>query len=146
MVGNLKLTLIGPAEAVDLQGILVRFENEGTSPLAVIRCYRPGFYAGYRVEVKDSCGQIFGENRNVPACGTPYPLTEDALVVLPPGGSHEAAVDLRGYDLPPSRYLLRVTYATHEVWLNQVTRKPAGLEHLARGEWASNWIRVVLTK
>src|SRR5687768_5027125 len=137
---HMNLTLSGPCESKSFEGFFLRFENEGASALAFIRSFRPGFYANHRIEVRDSCGQIFSENRIVPCCGSPYPLTGDALIVLLPGGAKEVAVDVLGYRLPPGQYSLRVIYSTHETWLKQVTEKPEGFGHLARGSWESNWI------
>ena len=135
----LKLTLSGS----ELRGVLLRFENPGMSPAAIIRSYRPGYYASYDVSVVDAAGRRLLENVPVMCCGTPYPLTADALIVLPPGGAQEVALDTRGYAPPPGRYRVQVTYRTNRSWLDQVVEKPAGYEHLAEGEWTSN---EVLTK
>jgi hypothetical protein len=135
----MKLTLIG----TELRGLTLRFENPGTSPVAVIRSYRPGFYASYELSVVDVSGRRLRENAPVMCCGTPYPLTADALIVLPPGGAQEVAVDTLGYDLPAGPYRVQITYRTNRTWLERVVEKPAGFEHLAEGEWTSN---EVLTK
>jgi hypothetical protein len=135
----LKLTLTGD----ELRGMTLRFENAGTSPVAVIRSYRPGFYASYDVAVIDASGRRLRENADVMCCGTPYPLTADALIVLPPGGAQEVAVDTLGYALEPGRYRVSLTYRTNRSWLERVVEKPAGFEHLAEGEWTSNEVLTI---
>lgn len=137
----MKLTLIGD----ELRGLTLRFENDGPSPAAIIRSYRPGFYASHELTVLDASGRRLEENVDVMCCGTPYPLTADALIVIPPGGTADVAVDTFGYDLPPGRYRLRLTYGTNRTWLEQVDPKPAGFEHLVEGAWTSNELEV-LTK
>ena len=139
MAEKLKLTLTGD----QLRGLTLRFVNEGTSPAAVIRSYRPGFYASYEVAVFNASGRRLRENVPVKSCGTPYPLTADALILLPPGGAQEVAIDTRGYAPPPGPYRVQVTYRTNRSWLDRVVETPAGFEHLAEGEWTSN---DVLTK
>ncbi|HEX7902178.1 MAG TPA: hypothetical protein VF950_30745 [Planctomycetota bacterium] len=139
MAEKLKLTLNGS----EVRGVLLRFENLGTSPLAVIRSHRPGFYASYEAQLRDAAGDVQWETVPMLECGTPYPLTADGLVVLPPGGTHEAAVDTRGYELPPGRYTLQVTYRTNKHWLDLVTTDPPGFELVARGEWTSNVLDVL---
>jgi hypothetical protein len=130
----MKLTLIGDQR----RGLLLRFENPGTSPIAVIRSARPAFYATHDVRVLDAAGRRVGENQLVHCCGTPYPLGPDLLVVIPPGGAQEVAVDTLGYRLEPGEYRVQVTYRTNRAWLDKVTAKPAGFEHLVEGEWTSN--------
>jgi hypothetical protein len=134
---NLKISLTGPPEASDLRGVLIRFENRGMSPLAVIRSYRPGFYASHELRVTDAGHQAVDENVPVRCCGTPYALTADALITIPPGESREISVDSSGYALPPGRYRLEVRYRTNRAWLGKVSAKPAGFEHLAEGEWTT---------
>jgi hypothetical protein len=135
----MKLTLLGN----DPRGLTLRVQNDGMSPVAVIRSYRPGFYASHEVRIVDAAGNVLDENEIVRSCGTPYALTEDALVVVPPGESRELAVDTLGYRLAPGAYRVRVTYRTNRAWLDRVQNKPPGFEHLAEGEWTSN---EVLTK
>lgn len=137
----MRLTLSG----AELRGLLLRFENPGPKPVSVIRSYRPGFYATHELTITDAEGRRVHENVDVMCCGTPYPLTADALIVLPPGGAQEVAVDSAAYELPPGRYTIQLRYATSRYWLSTVDPKPAGFEHLVEGAWTSN-VLDLLTK
>lgn len=134
MAANLKLTLLG----TELHGLTLRFENLGAKPVSVIRGYRPGFYATHELTITDAERRRVEENVDVMCCGTPYPLTADALVLIPSGGAAELAVDTRAYELPPGRYSLQLRYATSRYWLSNVDPKPAGFEQLVEGVWTSN--------
>ena len=64
----MNLTLNG----TDLRGLTLRFENPGAKPVAVVRSYRPGFYASHDLAVYDASGCRLPENADVLCCGTPY--------------------------------------------------------------------------
>lgn len=130
----MNLTLIGE----ELRGLTLRFENPGASPAAVIRSARPAFYASHDVRILDSQGRRVDENQAVNCCASPYGLSPDILVVIPPGESREMVVNTMAYQLPPGPYRVRVTYRTNRHWLDKVKSPPPGFEHLIEGEWTSN--------